>query len=117
MSDHDDSLIDRVKNAFGRRADDGGGASGTFEQDPDDAGGLGHNPGPVGSARYEHGTSPAEIGGTDHDPGGDLDTTRDDVGATEFGGAYGRDRPPLPTDAAWDRGEASPNVGRSGNER
>ena len=109
MPDHDDSLIDRVKNAFGgRRPEDGGGASGSFEQDPDDPGGLGHNPGPPGSARYEHGTSPAEIGGPDHDPEGDLDTTRDDVRATEFGGAYGQDRPPLPTDAAWDRGEAPP---------
>lgn len=75
----------------------------------DDPGGLGHNPGPAGSARYEHGTPRAEIGGTDEDPEGELDTTRDDVKATEFGGAYGRDRPPLPTDAAWDRGEASPD--------
>jgi hypothetical protein len=74
-----------------------------------DPGGLGHNPGPVGSARYEHDTPPAEIGGPDHDADGDLDTTRDDVKATEFGGAYGRDRPPVPTDAAWDRGEATPH--------
>ena len=117
MPDHDENLIDRVRNAFGRQADDGDGASGTFGEDPEDPGGLGHNPGPVGSAHYEHGTSAAEIGGLDHDAEGDLDTTRDDVKATEFGGAYGQDRPPLPTDAAWDRGEASPNVGRSGDER
>lgn len=108
MPDHDDSLIDRVRNAFGRRADDGGGASGSFGEDPDDPGGLGRNPGPVGSARYEHGTQPAEIGGPDHDAEGNRGTTRDDVKASEFGGAYGRDRPPLPTDAAWDRGAAPP---------
>jgi hypothetical protein len=82
-----------------------------------DPGGLGHNPGPVGSARYEHGTPPSEIGGTDHDAQGEVDTTREDVKASEFGGAYGRDRPPLPTDAAWDRGEASPNPGRDEEER
>ena len=108
MSDHDESLIDRVKNAFGRRTDEGAGASGTFGEDRDDPGGLGHNPGPVGSAQYEHGTSPAGMGSPDLDAEGDLDTTREDVKATEFGGAYGQDRPPLPTDAAWDRGEATP---------
>lgn len=112
MPDHDESLLDKVKNAFGRQADDGGGASGTFAEDPDDPGGLGHNPGPIGSARYEGGTPPSEIGGPDHDADGDVDTTRDDAKATEFGGAYGRDRPPLPTDAAWDRGEAPPGEER-----
>jgi hypothetical protein len=81
-------------------------------EDPNDPGGLAHNPGPAGSARYEHGTAPSEIGGPDHDAEGDLDTTRDDVKATEFGGAYGPDRPPLPTDAAWDRGEAPPGIER-----
>ncbi len=112
MSEHDHNPIDRMRNAFGRGADDGGGASGSFGEDPDDPGGLHHNPGPAGSARYEHGTETARIGGPDHDAEGDLDTTRDDVKATEFGGAYGRDRPPVPTKAAWDRGEAPPGDDR-----
>ena len=46
------------------------------------------------------------------DAEGDVDTTRDDAKATEFGGAYGQDRPPLPTEAAWDRGEPPPGEER-----
>jgi hypothetical protein len=133
MNDHDESLIDKVKNAFGmgdddahdeERVQDRSSADGADRPDgwagvPEtfDEGGLGNNPGPIGSARYEGGATPAEIGGTDHDPEGNLDTTRDDVKAGEFGGAYGKDDTPLPTAAAWDRGEAAPGEADFGDER
>ena len=74
----------------------------------DEPSGLGRNPGPVGSAQYEGGATPSDLGGTDLDPEGNPDFTREEVGATEFGGAYGTDDTPLPTSAAWDRGEAPP---------
>lgn len=167
MADHEESLIDKVKNAFGMGDDreeaaghqahagattdatdttatsdaealDGGrddGWAGVPEALYDDAAppdatadvhpreevvggdryapteepsGLGRNPGPVGSARYEDGANPSDLGGTDLDAEGSPDFTREEVGSTEFGGAYGTDDTPLPTSAAWDRGEAPP---------
>ena len=140
MAHHDESLIDKVKNALGMgddhheavrgdRSDDErpGGWAGVPEattQDPMDTGshdrgsyaesgtdepsGLGRNPGPVGSAQYEGGATPADMGGEDLDADGDLDTTREDRGSGGFGGAYGEDDTPMPTSAAWDRGEAAP---------
>lgn len=122
MTDHDESLMDRVRAAFGMGSEDRSDAPSddaeefpVLPEDPGDPGGIGHNPGPVGSARYERGVAPAEIGGTDEDPDGELDLTRQDVRASEFGAAYGQDRPPLPTEAAWDRGEAVPeDVDRAG---
>ena len=132
MTDHDESLIDKVKNAFGMgdsdeqtRAEQAGDAGDAADRPDgwagvpeslDDEGGLGQNPGPVGSARYESGGTPADIGGPDLDPDGNLDTTRDDVKAGEFGGAYGRDDTPMPTAAAWDRGEAAPGDASFGDE-
>jgi hypothetical protein len=128
MNDHDESLIDKVKNAFGMGDDDehpDRPAADVAEDRPEgwagvpetfDEGGLGNNPGPVGSARYEGGATPADIGGTDHDPDGSLDTTRDDRQATEFGGAYGKDDTALPTSAAWDRGEAAPGEASFGDD-
>jgi hypothetical protein len=131
MNDHDESLIDKVKNAFGLGDDDehehrDRPAAGVDEdrsdgwagvpETLDGEGGLGNNPGPVGSARYESGSTPADIGGTDHDADGNLDTTRDDRKATEFGGAYGKDDTALPTAAAWDRGEAPPGEASFGDD-
>ena len=74
----------------------------------DEPSGFGANPGPVGSAQYEGGATPSDLGGTDIDPDGNQDLTREEVASTEFGGAYGQDTTPLPTSAAWDRGEAPP---------
>ncbi len=74
----------------------------------DEPSGLGRNPGPVGSAHYEDGATPADLGGIDLDAEGNPDVTREEVATTEFGGAYGTDDTPLPTSAAWDRGEAPP---------
>jgi hypothetical protein len=164
MAHHDESLIDKVKNAFGMGDDreeaadlqaqagaatdtadtadaealDGGRDDGwagvpealyedTVPSDSnanahareevvgsegyptaDEPSGLGRNPGPVGSARYEDGANPSDLGGTDLDAAGGPDLTREEVGSTEFGGAYGTDDTPLPTSAAWDRGEAPP---------
>lgn len=137
MGHHDENLIDKVKNVFGmgddrqedatrmdidadERADGWAGVpealyddtSGTIAGDPDLDGdaesGLGRNPGPIGSARYEDGAAPDAFGGTDLDADGDVDPTREDVAAGEFGGAYGEDDTPMPTRAAWDRGEAPP---------
>ena len=141
MAHHDESLIDKVKNALGMGHDhdeairgdsaDGddraGGWAGVPEattQEPmgtagdergtygasrtDEPSGLGRNPGPVGSAQYEGGATPADMGGEDVDADGGLDTTREDRGSGDFGGAYGEDDTPMPTSAAWDRGEAAP---------
>jgi hypothetical protein len=122
MADRDESLIDKVKNALGmggedehhdegadERAEGWAGVPEALHEEPTDTeSGLGRNPGPVGSARYEGGSSPADLGGTDVDPEGGVDTTREDAAATEFGGAYGEDDTPAPTAAAWDRGEAAP---------
>ena len=136
MADHhDESLIDKVKNALGM-GDDHGEEQGEdhgderaegwagvpealhedvsterrTETDLDATGesGYGRNPGPVGSAQYEGGATPADLGGTDRGTDGELDTTREDSASTEFGGAYGQDDTPMPTSAAWDRGEAPP---------
>ncbi len=74
----------------------------------DEPSGFGRNPGPVGSAQYEDGATPTHLGGTDLDAEGNPDFTREEVGSTEFGGAYGNDDTALPTSAAWDRGEAPP---------
>lgn len=157
MAEHqDESLLDKVKNAFGmgdqagadesttRSADemalDGGredGWAGVPEALNEDVGeraadrtagdewaaqpdgtaaepsGLGRNPGPAGSAQYEGGATPADLGGTDFGTDDEVDTTREEVASSEFGGAYGHDDTPLPTDAAWDRGEAEPPVGEA----
>ena len=129
MSNHDESLIDKVKNAFGMGDDEEHEHSHDTVAEEDrsdgwagvpeslDEGGLGNNPGPVGSARYEGGATPAGIGGTDQDADGNLDTTRDDMQAGEFGGAYGGNDTALPTSAAWDRGEAAPGEADFGDER
>ena len=164
MADHEESLIDKVKNAFGMGDDreeaaghqshagaatnqsdaadaealDGGRDDGwagvpealyedttpsdaTANVHPreevvggdryatvDEPSGLGRNPGPVGSARYEDGANPSDLGGADLDAHGKPDFTRQEAGSSEFGGAYGTDDTPLPTSAAWDRGEAPP---------
>lgn len=160
MADHEESLIDKVKNAFGMGNDDeaaghrADGATATNQSDADaldgdrsdgwagvpealyddtapsdgtpgvhaseevvagdgyasadEPSGLGRNPGPVGSAQYEGGTTPRDLGGTDVDAEGNPDLTREERGSTEFGGAYGTDDTPMPTSAAWDRGEAPP---------
>jgi hypothetical protein len=161
MADHEESLIDKVKNAFGmgedreEAADQGAHAgaatdradadaldgdrsegwagvpealyddttptdgtpgvhageevvAGDASATADEASGLGRNPGPVGSARYEDGANPSDLGGSDLDAEGSPDFTREEVGSTEFGGAYGADDTPMPTSAAWDRGEAPP---------
>ena len=135
MGHHDESLIDKVKNAFGMGDDDqdqdaegaiatttrtdGGderadGWAGvpealyddTSSYETDDVIGNQANPGPIGSARYEDGAPPEQLGGSDYDAEGGIDTTREDAAATEYGGAYGEDETPMPTSAAWDRGEA-----------
>ena len=167
MGQHDESLMDKVKNAFGMGRDerdsaaddspatsgmndpetvdaevmDGGrddGWAGVPEALYDDApggasaasgmgdtasagladepSGLGRNPGPVGSAQYEDGVTPAELGGADLDPEGNIDPTREEVASSSFGGAYGRDDTPMPTEAAWDRGEADPMPGDAGTD-
>lgn len=91
-------------------------AFGTDEHGTDEPSGLGRNPGPVGSARYEDAATPDDLGGTDDDPDGGLDTTREDAAATEYGAAYGEDDTPMPTTAAWDRGEAPPDEPEFGSE-
>ena len=73
-----------------------------------DRGGLGQNPGPLGSARYEGAATADDLGGGDFGPDGELDTTREDAAASEFGGAYGEDDTAMPTTAAYDRGEPPP---------
>jgi hypothetical protein len=148
MGHHDESLIDKVKNAFGmgdagehredtprddspaaasESADGWAGVPGALYDDTsatdgsptsgtaDSESGLGRNPGPVGSAQYEDGVTPADFAGDDLDADGDVDTSREDAVATEFGGAYGADDTPMPTSAAWDRGEAMP-AGEAGLE-
>ena len=130
MGHHDESLIDRVKNVFGM-GDDGEGHDGADTTRTHDTGdradgwagvpealyddtsagtdedsGAGRNPGPVGSARYENADGYDDLGGADADAAGGLDSTREDVVATEYGGAYGSDDTPMPTSAAYDRGEA-----------
>lgn len=169
MADHDESLIDKVKNALGMGdeshdhaehdhadhadhdqaahaggsddtdaradgwagvpealSDDGPETQGTLDPSgstgrygADDEGGLGRNPGPVGSAGYEGGATPNDLGGTDatlEGEGGGLDTTREDASSTEFGGAYGGDETAMPTSGAWDRGEAPPGEASFGSE-
>lgn len=135
MGHHDESLIDKVKNALGMGDDgrdqdtegatatttrtDGGderaeGWAGVPEAlyddrtayETDDVVGNQENAGPIGSARYEDGAPPEQLGASDYDAGGGIDTTRDDAAATEYGGAYGEDETPMPTSAAPDRGEA-----------
>jgi hypothetical protein len=81
----------------------------------DEPSGLGRNPGPVGSAQYEDGATPADLGGADVDAEGNPDFTREEVASTQFGGAYGSDDTAMPTSAAWDRGEAPPE-GEAGFE-
>lgn len=73
-----------------------------------DRGGLGENPGPIGSARYEGGATAGDLGGGNFGPDGEVDTTRQDAAASQFGGAYGEDDTAMPTTAAYDRGEAPP---------
>jgi hypothetical protein len=82
----------------------------------DEGSGLGRNPGPVGSAEYEGGATPTDIAAPDRDADGTLDTTREDAVATEHGGAYGHDDTPMPTSAAWDRGEAPPEASGLGDD-
>ena len=128
MGHHDESLIDKVKNALGMGDDgqdqdtegatatttrtDGGeeraeGWAGVPEALYDDTSAYEtDNPGPIGSARYEDGAPPEQLGASDYDAGGGIDTTREDAAATEYGGAYGEDETPMPTSAALDRGEA-----------
>lgn len=101
---HDDSSATQASDDL--RTDD----------DTDEPSGLGRNPGPVGSARYEDAAAPDELGGTDSDPYGGVDSTREDAAATEYGGAYGEDDTPMPTKAAWDRGEAQPDEPESGSD-
>jgi hypothetical protein len=128
MGHQDESLMDKVKNALGMGDDeaqdhhdhDHDHAAHDHHADPtrsratdreasdEGSGGLGRNPGPVGSAEYEGGATPADIAGPDRDADGTLDTTREDAVSTEHGGAYGHDDTPMPTSAAWDRGEAPP---------
>ena len=66
----------------------------TGDPGTDEAPGLGRSPGPLGT--------PEELGGTDFDPEGSVNPTREDIEATEYGG----DDTPMPTASAWDRGEA-----------
>lgn len=132
MGHHDESLIDKVKNALGMgdddhdhdeadatrgedtgdRADGWAGVPEALHDDPsaetDADSGLGRNPGPVGSARYENAAGYDDLGGVDADAEGTLDSTREDAVATEYGGAYGSDDTPMPTSAAYDRDEAPP---------
>jgi hypothetical protein len=135
MGHHDASLIDKVKNAIGMGEDDGDqdsedatattariegaddradGWAGipealyddTASAESDEVVGNEANPGPIGSAQYDERTPPEDLGGTDDDVEGAVDGTREDVAATEYGGAYGEDDTPMPASAAWDRGEA-----------
>lgn len=131
MGHHDDSLIDKVKNALGMgddeghdeaddlraedtgdRADGWAGVPAALYDDTsagaEEESGLGRNPGPDGSARYEAAAGYDDLGGADADADGALDMTREDAVATEYGGAYGMDDTPMPTAAAFDRGEAPP---------
>lgn len=153
MTDHrDESLIDKVKNAFGMgddhdehadhdhghetdvsatddRADGWAGVPEALYEDPAGAPGArapydpasetadsghGRNPGRIGGAEYEDGASPADFGGADTRPDPGFDATREDASATEFGGAYGEDDTPMPTSAAWDRGESRPDQAPTG---
>ncbi len=106
---NDDSLASGGTTVAGGEEVVGGdfGTAGSYGT-ADEPSGLGRNPGPVGSAQYEGGAAPTDLGGTDLDPEGNPDFTREEVGSTEFGGAYGNDDTALPTSAAWDRGEAPP---------
>jgi hypothetical protein len=100
--DHADATHDHHDHADSSRS------PGTERGSADEQSGLGRNPGPVGSAEYEGGATPANIAAPDRDVDGTLDTTREDAVATEHGGAYGHDETPMPTSGAWDRGEAPP---------
>lgn len=153
MPDHEnESLLDKVKNAFGMGHDDerssttstdtdaevldGGrddgwaGVPEALNDEPpgtgtdtgtgfgteypaDEPSGLGRNPGPVGSAQYEDAATPADFAGEDVDEEGRPDVTREEVASSQFGGAYGQDDTPMPTEAAWDRGEADPLPGEA----